>query len=347
MDDADWRLLKTPGIAQILRHALSLASTREPILVSGETGVGKDMVARWIHANGPNRRGPFIALNCSAIPAALFEAELFGHDVGAFTGAGKATVGKIRLAEGGTLFLNEIGEVPSVLQAKLLHLLDGHEVYPVGGSTPYRLQARVIAATNQLLSANVLPSEFRRDLFYRLSEGTPFHLVIPPLRNRTSDIIALANHFLASEIQPGERSPKLDAEARARLMSYSWPGNVRELRKAVLGALALARETGSSELEIRFPGPSALGPASGGCASPGNGMPRLEHEILSTLSRTGPMSRAKIAGRLGRCESTVRKVVKRLIGAGIIEAVGAGRASRVQVRASVEAEERESATSIP
>ncbi|MCU0728005.1 MAG: sigma 54-interacting transcriptional regulator, partial [Planctomycetes bacterium] len=283
---------------------------------------------------------------CSAIPSALFEAELFGHDIGAFTGAGKASVGKVRLAEGGTLFLNEIGEVPSVLQAKLLHLLDGHEVYPVGGSTPYRLHARVIAATNQLLSADVLPSGFRRDLFYRLSGGTPFHLVIPPLRNRPSDILLLANHFLATEIQPGQRSPKLDVEASARLMSYSWPGNVRELRKTVLAALALARQAGSSQLEIRFPGSSSLGPASGGYASPGNGMTPFEHEILGILSRTGPMSRAKIAVKLGCCESTMRKVVKTLLGAGIVEAVGAGRASRIRVRAAPEALGRESAMSI-
>jgi len=203
-----------------------------PVLLEGETGVGKEVVARAIHFGEGGCDEPFVAINCAAIPADLFEAELFGHDPGAYTGsAPRGAQGKLELAGQGTLFLDEIAELPLTLQPKLLRVLEERTYYRVGGVKRRQFRARVICAANRGLEQLVGEGRFRRDLFHRLKVG---HLVIPPLRQRPQDIEALAYHFLKREsVKKRKDFTQISAEAMALLMGHSWPGNVRELEHAI------------------------------------------------------------------------------------------------------------------
>lgn len=208
-----------------------VADSDTTVLILGETGTGKELVARAIHDHGRRRAKPFVAVNCAAIPAELWESELFGHLRGAFTGAHAERKGAFLEADGGTLFLDEIGEMPLSVQPKLLRTLQERVVNPIGG-TAVRVDVRVISATNRDLSERVRAGAFRRDLFYRL------HVVpiaLPPLRERIADILPLAEHFLASS------GKSLSADAAARLIRHSWPGNVRELRNVLERAAVLTR----------------------------------------------------------------------------------------------------------
>jgi DNA-binding NtrC family response regulator len=204
------------------------------VLISGETGTGKELVARAIHRHGRRASGPFVAVNCAAIPAELLESELFGHVRGAFTGAVGERNGAFRDAAGGTLFLDEVGDMEFAMQAKILRALQERTVTPVGGR-PVRVDVRVLAATNRDLEADVRDGGFREDLFYRLNV-VPIHLA--PLRARLADIIPLAEHSLLRATEPAKR---LGADAAARLMAHSWPGNVRELRNAMERVAILCR----------------------------------------------------------------------------------------------------------
>jgi DNA-binding NtrC family response regulator len=210
-----------------------LADSDATVLITGETGTGKELVARAIHDYGHRKAGPFIAVNCASIPSELMESELFGHVRGAFTGAVSERRGAFREADGGTLFLDEIGDMESALQAKILRALQERVVTPVGGK-PVSVDVRVIAATHRDLSQRVREGAFREDLFYRL-HVVPIHL--PPLRARIADIVPLAEHFLA---QAGQ-AKRLSAEAAARLIRHGWPGNVRELKNALDRAAVLVR----------------------------------------------------------------------------------------------------------
>jgi len=216
-----------------------VADSASSVLITGETGTGKELVARALHNSGSRRKGPFVAVNCGAISPGLMESELFGHAKGAFTGADRERKGLFGAADRGTLFLDEIGELPLDLQPKLLRVLQEGEVRQVGASRTYRVDTRVITATARNLSDEVGAGRFRDDLFYRLNV---IHLHLPPLRERSEDIPLLARHFAAAAAsREGLAPPEIDDEALATLQSYSWPGNVRELQNFMEKALIFCR----------------------------------------------------------------------------------------------------------
>ncbi len=214
------------------------APTDATVLITGESGTGKELFARAIHQLSPRKDAPFVAVNCAAIPEPLLENELFGHEKGAFTGALNRKLGKFELAQGGTIFLDEIGEMPIPLQAKLLRVLQEKEFDRVGGTTPVQVDIRVLAATNRNLEQLVADKQFREDLFFRLSV---FPIHIPPLRQRKKDIPLFAEHFIEQFCRELKRGKlKLSVAATRKLMEYSWPGNVRELQNCLERAAILA-----------------------------------------------------------------------------------------------------------
>ncbi len=217
-----------------------VAATMANVLIYGESGTGKELVARTLHLLSPRRSAAFVTLNCAAIPENLLESELFGHEKGAFTGASQARQGKFELAKGGTIFLDEIGEMPLPLQAKLLRVLQERLFERVGGSREIKADVRVIAATNRNLQSEVAGQRFREDLFYRLNV---FPISLPPLRERTDAIPPLVDYFLRRfSKQTGKKIKGVEAEAMNHLKSYGWPGNVRELQNVMERAVILAQE---------------------------------------------------------------------------------------------------------
>ena len=212
------------------------SSVDSPVLIQGETGTGKELVARAIHAHGARAEGPFLPLDCAALSEGLAEAELFGHVKGAFTGALEATPGVFRAADGGTVFMDEIGELPASMQPKFLRTLQEKEVRPVGGVKPEPFDARIITATNRDLQKDAATGDFRRDLFYRL-HVIPIH--VPPLRERSQDIPLLVDVFIARHSGLGEAPIQIAPEAMEALSDYDWPGNVRELENCVEQACVL------------------------------------------------------------------------------------------------------------
>jgi transcriptional regulator with GAF, ATPase, and Fis domain len=236
----------------VLHDVEKVAATDASVLVLGETGTGKELVARAIHQASARRDGPLVRLNCAAIPAALIESELFGHEKGAFTGATERREGRFSLADGGTIFLDEIGELSAELQAKLLRVLQEGEFEPVGGSKTRKVDVRVISATNRDLAAMRKEGRFREDLYYRLSV---FPLRLPPLRERGDDVVLLADHFARKFARKLGREPILLTEScRMRLRAYDWPGNVRELANVIERALITARG-GRLNLDCAVPPP--------------------------------------------------------------------------------------------
>jgi DNA-binding NtrC family response regulator len=220
-----------PAMRALLAQVGQIADTDASVLIRGETGTGKEVIARLLHGASARRTGPFVAVNMAAIPEPLAEAELFGHVRGAFTGAERPRAGRLSAAHGGTLFLDEIGEMPRSLQAKLLRVLQEREVTPVGGGTPHPIDVRVLAATQRDLEAMVEAGELREDLYYRL-DVVPIE--IPPLRERREDIAALAEHFRREvNAREGRSVPGFALDVMQRLSHYDWPGNVRELENLV------------------------------------------------------------------------------------------------------------------
>ena len=237
----NWRALlvgESPEIHQVCEIIRMVGSRRATVLITGETGTGKEIAARALHLAGPRYRAPLVAVNCSALPENLLEAELFGHVRGAFTGAVQTRIGRFEQAQGGSLFLDEIGELPRDLQVKLLRVLQEREVQRLGSSESIRVDMRVIAATNCDLGQRIEQAKFREDLYYRLNVVP---LVMPPLRERVADIPLLAAHFV-DKICRAEGIPlkRLEPGALIRLGSYSWPGNVRQLENAIEMAIALS-----------------------------------------------------------------------------------------------------------
>ncbi|HTF33917.1 MAG TPA: sigma-54 dependent transcriptional regulator [Myxococcota bacterium] len=228
----------SPRMRALARTIQSLRHNESHVLIQGESGTGKELVARAIHASSARASGPFVPVDCGALPETIIESELFGHERGAFTGAIGASPGLFRMADRGTLFLDEIGEIPGSVQAKLLRALQHKEVRPVGASAPVPVDLRIISATHRDLSAMVEARQFRTDLFYRLNV---VRIEIPPLRERREDVPLLVHHFLAKHGNTSVQIEGIDDDALELLVMHDWPGNVRELENVMESALALAR----------------------------------------------------------------------------------------------------------
>jgi DNA-binding NtrC family response regulator len=231
---------KGETMKRVMAQLERVAASESRVCILGETGTGKELVARTIHDRSPRSAGPFITLNCAAVPAELIESELFGHEKGSFTGASGRHIGKFEQADQGTIFLDEIGDMPLNMQAKLLRVLEEGEVERIGGDKPVAVNVRVVVATHRDLEARVREEKFRQDLFHRIYV---FPLVLPPLRERREDISALVEHFAAQVCaQNGWKPVPFSAEALEALQSHQWPGNVRELRNMVERLMLLATD---------------------------------------------------------------------------------------------------------
>lgn len=221
----------SPRMHQVINKLKAVAATSATVLIQGETGTGKELVAKAIHANGPRKNKSFVPMNCTALNENLLEDELFGHEPGAFTGADKLRKGRFEHANGGTLFLDEVGDMPPTLQAKLLRVLENQEVFRIGSNEPIKVNVRLISATNRDLEAGVAANTFRRDLYHRLKVVT---VQLPPLRERRQDLPLLASHFLKEfNARHGKNIVGIAEPLRQAMAAYDWPGNVRELRNVI------------------------------------------------------------------------------------------------------------------
>ncbi|HHH40220.1 MAG TPA: sigma-54-dependent Fis family transcriptional regulator [Sedimenticola sp.] len=302
---------------ELLEMARRVAQSEATVMLGGESGTGKEVFAHFIHRQSPRRNGPFIAINCAAIPENMLESMLFGHEKGAFTGAHQAMPGKFELAAGGTLLLDEISEMTPGLQAKLLRVLQEREVERLGGHRLIRLNVRVLATSNRNLREEVAAGRFREDLYYRLNV---FPLFLPPLRERQRDILPLAGHLLQRCCsRQGIPTPELTGAARRRLLEHRWPGNVRELENVMQRALILCDgyriDSGEicfeSENELAAPAPAA--PRAG----LNDDLRSVEERMILDALREGNGSRKYAAERLGISPRTLRYKIARLRECGI------------------------------
>jgi len=295
---------------EVLAQAAKVAPAETTVLLTGESGTGKEVVAHLIHRGSRRAEGPFVALNCAALPEALLESELFGYEKGAFTGAVSARAGRLEQAAGGTLFLDEVGEMSPAVQAKFLRVLQEREFQRLGGTRTLKADVRVIAATNRDLKAAMTQGAFREDLYYRLHV---FAIHLPPLRERQEDILPLLEHFM-EELGPavlGRPAAGISREARAHVLAHSWPGNVRELRNAVERALVLCEgglinpehlpwrvEAPTNAPMIRLTA-SAATPACGDFPAQGVDLEAMERTLIErALTQTG-RNKSKAAKLLG------------------------------------------------
>jgi len=236
--DDDAVIAEDPGMLSLLDIAQRVAASDAAVMITGESGTGKEVLARYMHRHSPRAQGPFVAINCAAIPEQLLESTLFGHEKGAFTGAGNQHIGKFEQADGGTLLLDEISEMPLELQAKLLRVLQEREVERVGGKKPIPINIRVLSTSNRDMPAEIAANRFREDLYYRLNV---FPLALPALRERPHDILPLARAMLIRHSShSGRRAPSISPEAANMLNSHRWEGNIRELENVMQRALILA-----------------------------------------------------------------------------------------------------------
>mgnify|MGYP001226534358 CR=1 FL=1 len=304
-----------PASRELFAMAQRVAQTDATVLLTGESGVGKEVVARFIHRNSARKNGPFVAINCAAIPDSLLEATLFGYEKGAFTGASQAQAGKFEQAQDGSLLLDEVTEMPMSLQAKLLRVLQEREVERVGGKKPVPLNIRIIATSNRDMAEAVAKGVFREDLFYRLNV---FPVAIPALRQRREDIPAIARHFVVEHGgRLGRSGVSLTPAAEALLLAHQWPGNVRELENVIQRALILSTgpnvgpehfNLSSGAKHLAEPAPTVLAHQAGlpDVGNNADNMKNLEREhILRTLAELGG-SRKLTIERLGISERTLR-----------------------------------------
>ena len=299
-----------PKLKQVSVALHRAAATDTTVLLEGESGTGKELFARALHALSPRADGPFVAINCAAIPETLLETELFGHEKGAFTGASQRKPGKFELAHRGTLFLDEIGDLPLSMQAKILRALEEKEFERVGGTTPLHVDVRVVAATNRNLKAAVAARQYREDLYFRLSV---FPITIPPLRDRPDDIATLARYFIDRFCRDLNKKPLVfSPAAEQELRAYGWPGNVRELQNCIERAAILTEgETiHAHHLNLSFRGPSLAPPPD---------------------DDGGPWSQIDLSGTLGEASRrTLLEVERRKIEQALKEAAGSrGRAAEI------------------
>lgn len=293
---------RTPQMVQIFKQIQRTAETGYAVLVTGETGTGKELVAAAIHSESRRSTKPFVPVNCGALPAGVVESELFGHVKGAFSGAIRDKKGRFELAHGGTIFLDEVGELSKDIQVKLLRVLEQGTFERVGGEKTVTVDVRVICATNRDLKKEVDRKNFREDLYYRINV-VPIHL--PPLRNRQDDIPLLLNHFLEQAQKQGQRPPRFSSETIALMRKYPWPGNVRELQNAIHFALARCSgdEVGPEDL------PREVQSAKG--ASPSRGpVPKLNQEMVKTALDRCADNKVKAARLLGVGRATLYRFLK-------------------------------------
>ena len=315
-----------PSSRRLVDLARRVAQSDCTVLVVGESGTGKEVLARYVHRRSPRAARPFVAVNCAAIPENMLEAMLFGYERGSFTGAHASHPGKFEQAQGGTLLLDEVTEMPLGLQAKLLRVLQEREVERLGGRTPVSLDVRVIATTNRRLREEVAAGRFREDLYYRLNV---FPLAIAPLRLRRDDVLPLAMQLLTARCRPGEPIPALGAEAAHLLLTYAWPGNVRELDNLLQRALILLTGPVIRPEHIQFELAGEGEPRSGGrpdtMSGPGalpldslaGSLVQAERDLILDALRTHQGSRREAAERLGISPRTLRYKLARLREAGI------------------------------
>jgi two-component system response regulator HydG len=297
---------KDPQMQVIYKLIEDVAPTDATVLIQGESGTGKELVARAIHKHSLRRDKPFVVINCSAYPATLIESELFGHDKGAFTGAIRQKAGRFEQADGGTVFLDEIGEISPTVQIKLLRILQSQKFERIGGEQTLSVNARVLAATNKDLLKEVKNANFREDLFYRLNV---IPIQIPPLRNRRNDIPLLARYFLRHFATEQETlAQRFSSEAMRNLLDYSWPGNVRELENSIEHAVVLAKAKYIETSDL----PAALLHAKTGEAA-GSNRSIVEHErklLLEVLAECDWNKKAA-AHQLGISRSTLYDKLKK------------------------------------
>ena len=318
---------RCPAMQEVFKQIALVAATDMAVLIQGETGTGKELVARAIHRYSARSAGPFVAVNCSLLSGELVASELFGHEKGAFTGADRPATGRVEIADGGTLLLDEVGDLAEPAQARLLRFLDNGEYYRVGSSVPRRADVRVLAASNRPLRPAALSGHFRRDLFFRLAGMT---IELPPLRERGGDLALLVDYFLARGGAAG-----MDGEARAALGRYGFPGNVRELRNIIEHAAAMAGlrhgGAGRQRIGLEHLGQAVLRPSADGAGArlddwarrlldevlagggPG-GFERLiarwEGPVLAAAMQRFENNQARLAAALGMNRSTLRKKLR-------------------------------------
>jgi transcriptional regulator with PAS, ATPase and Fis domain len=296
----------SPAMLRTLDLARRVAQVDSTVLITGESGVGKERIARFIHDESARTAGPFLAINCAAVPETLLESELFGHARGSFTGASQDRAGLFEAANGGTLLLDEIGDVPPAMQVKLLRVLQEREVRRVGENRARTINVRVLAATNRDLLADVHGARFRQDLYYRLRV---LEVVVPPLRERREDVLPLARQLIAGAARRfGKRAPALTPDAANLLLRYAWPGNVRELENALERAVALARSAriGVDDLP---PEVGAVPPALQ-VAGEVHTLAEVERDYIAGALRASGGNRAKAAERLGIGVATLYRKLK-------------------------------------
>jgi len=306
-----------PAMKKLLEQIDRVAASETRVCILGETGTGKELVARAIHEKSPRRGQPFITLNCAAVPSELIESELFGHEKGAFTGAAGRHVGKFEQAEGGTLFLDEIGDMPLAMQAKLLRVLEEGEVERVGGDKPIKVNVRVVVATHRNLEDLVKQNSFRRDLFHRIFV---FPLQLPPLRERPEDFPDLVAHFARQVAAQNAWKEKIfSEEAIAELRKYAWPGNVRELRNVVERLILLSSDENVSAAEVRLAIPTSDSSSSGSSSLGGNATGTLaertesfEREVMLAEIRRNNFHMTNVARALGLERSHLYKKCQQL-----------------------------------
>ncbi|MGD9332545.1 MAG: sigma-54 dependent transcriptional regulator [Desulfobacterales bacterium] len=302
-DQFESMIAQSSSMQRVFQMIQDVAPMDTTVLITGETGTGKELAAKAIHSNSGRHNGPFVAVNCGAIPENLMESELFGYQKGAFTSAAETKKGQLELAHGGTLFLDEIGEISARMQVDLLRVLENHVFYRVGGTQPLEADFRVIAATNRDLAAAVADGYFREDLFYRLNV---ISLDMPPLRERKEDIPLLAEHFLLRYIhETGKGSLKISRGAMDEMMLHEWPGNVRELRNAIERAVVICKSDRIRPEELPFFQPVCATPAFGGS------LRQMEIAHITHILNTNGWNMTRGARILGIDRSTLYHKIKR------------------------------------
>jgi len=301
---------ESPAIRELLHTVELVAPAPSTVQITGESGTGKELVARALHTASPRADSPFVAVNCAALPGELIESELFGYEKGAFTGAQQSRAGKFEEAGEGTLFLDEVGEMPLAMQVKLLRTLQEREVTRLGSHRPIPVRARLVTATNRDLKKDVEADRFREDLYYRLNV-IPLHL--PPLRDRVEDIPVLARHFLARIADNlGRRAPDLGQEALTALQAYPWPGNIRELENVIERTVVMSRRDtiGADDLpaEIRSGSNDEPGHASFGT----HHLPSIERQVVVDAMEQTDWNQSRAAVLLGISRKQLRTKMKNL-----------------------------------